>query len=132
MHRAAYNRSQTNGSETKPVGPNLRIESTLLSSLIFPRSSALQRISLFDPEDVQFVTRYNLCPIQFVSDTICVRYKLCRYNFCRYNLCRYNLFPIQFVPIQFVHEPAFMLKNNRYRYHFTLCTAGADTFTKQC
>jgi len=41
-----------NGSETKPVGPNLRIESTLLSSLIFPRSSALQRISLFDPDDV--------------------------------------------------------------------------------
>jgi hypothetical protein len=41
-----------NVSETKPIGPNLWIESTLLSSLIFPRSSALQRISLFDPDDV--------------------------------------------------------------------------------
>jgi hypothetical protein len=78
-----------NGSETKPVGPNLRIESTLLSSLIFLRSSALQRISLFDPDDVQFVTRYSLCPIQFVPDTVCARYNLC---------------PIQIVPIQFVPD----------------------------
>ena len=89
-----------NGSETKPVGTNLRIESTLLSSLIFPRSSALQRISLFDPDDVQFVTRYNLCPIQFVPDTVCVRY-----NLCPIQIVPIQIVPIQFVPIQFVHEP---------------------------
>ena len=57
--------------------------------------------------------RYNLCPIQFVPDTICARYSLCPIQFVsdtncaetncadtfcadticsRYNLCRYNLY----------------------------------------
>ncbi len=59
------------------------------------------------------VSRYNLCPIQFVPDTICARYSLCPIQFVsdtncadtncadticadticsRYNLCRYNLY----------------------------------------
>ncbi len=58
-------------------------------------------------------SRYNLCPIQFVPDTVCSRYNLfpiqfvsdtncadtncadtiCADTICsRYNLCRYNLY----------------------------------------
>ncbi len=42
-------------------------------------------------------SRYNLCPIQIVPDTVCSRYNLFPIQFVP-DCSRYNMFPIQFVP----------------------------------
>ena len=87
-------------------------------------------------------SRYNLCPIQFVPDTVCSRYNLfpiqfvsdtncadtncadtiCADTICsRYNLCQYNLYMNHQYLYLIEYLLAFELRAVFYHYYQELC-----------